>query len=61
MENTKINLCDTCTLTYPECDATAEDIKFGDGKGFDNVIFCKEYFKSNKKFNEKYGRMEYIE
>lgn len=61
MENTKINLCDTCTFSFPECDSTVEDIRFGDGKGNDNIIFCKEYLQNNKKFIEKYGRMEYIE
>ena len=61
MENTKINLCDTCTFNYPECDAKGDQIVFGNGKGNDNVIFCKEYFISKKKFNERFGRMEYVE
>jgi len=61
MDNTKINLCDTCTFNYPECDAIVEDIRFGDGKGNDNIILCKYYKPNYKKVIERFGRMEYVE
>jgi len=43
VEDTKINLCDTCKFTVPECRPLFEDLKFGDGTGNDNVIKCDEY------------------
>jgi len=43
IENTKINLCDTCKQTYPECPAVGDDITFGDGVGNDNVCKCRFY------------------
>lgn len=43
--NTKVNLCITCKESFPECNATVEDIVFGDGKGFDNVQECDCYEK----------------
>ena len=39
----RLNLCDSCAKLYPECDATADAIKFGCGVGNDNVIGCMEY------------------
>uniref|UniRef100_A0A6M3KLS2 Uncharacterized protein n=1 Tax=viral metagenome TaxID=1070528 RepID=A0A6M3KLS2_9ZZZZ len=41
--DTKINLCDTCTLRndYPMC--CSPDIIFGDGVGNDNIIKCGKY------------------
>jgi len=41
MENTKINLCDDCVHSIPECLAT--EIKFGDGVGNDNIIACADF------------------
>ena len=38
IENTKINLCDTCKQTYPECPVVGDDITFGDGAGNDDFI-----------------------
>ena len=39
------NLCDTCKDTYPGCPAFVRDVKFGNGKGNDNVVECKYYDK----------------
>lgn len=39
----RLNLCDSCAKLYPECDATADAIKFGCGVGNDNVIGCMAY------------------
>ena len=43
----KVNLCDTCRYSQPECmnDMTVEDIEYGDGKGNDNIIKCTNYDK----------------
>ena len=43
IENTKINLCDTCKQTYPECPVVGDDITFGDGVGSDNICKCRFY------------------
>jgi len=61
MDKTKINLCDTCIFSFPECDATVEDIKFGNGKGNDNVIWCNYYKSDYKKLIERFSRMEHVE
>lgn len=47
--STKDNLCDYCMNEIPTC-PKANHIRFGDGKGNDNVIECSE-------FNAK-GRMD---
>jgi hypothetical protein len=44
--NTKINLCDTCVYSIPEC--RAKEIEFGDGLGNDNVIECDCYKNKDK-------------
>ena len=36
--NTKINLCDECALFFATC--ASKNVKFGNGKGNDNVISC---------------------
>ena len=41
-ESTKDNLCNYCQLDFPTC-PKANHIKFGDGKGNDNVIECSEF------------------
>lgn len=41
-KNTKDNLCDWCQLCIPEC-PKANHIKFGNGKGNDNIIECSEF------------------
>ena len=43
VEMTKIHLCDSCVSNYPECNATIENINFGDGIGKDNVCACSVY------------------
>ena len=40
--NTKDNLCDWCQLEMPTC-PKENHIKFGDGKGNDNIIECSEF------------------
>ena len=37
----KVNLCDTCRHTYPDCGQT--DVLFGDGIGNDNICCCGKY------------------
>lgn len=39
----KINLCDSCRMHYPDCDADEGDIIFGTGEGNDNVCACSKY------------------
>lgn len=41
VKDTKINLCDNCIYTLPECEASG--IEFGDGVGGDNVIKCDKF------------------
>ena len=38
MKDTKINLCDNCIFSIPEC--CHDKIEFGDDVGNDNVIEC---------------------
>ena len=42
-KNSKDNLCDSCELKgqIPEC--FNDDLEFGDGRGNDNIIECKNY------------------
>lgn len=48
MKNTKMNLCNTCEENIPECKSSHKDVKYGNGKGDDNIIECKYYnLKSN--------------
>ncbi len=37
----KVNLCDTCSLSIPECNA--QNVEYGDGVGNDNVIKCDTF------------------
>jgi len=39
--DSKIHLCDTCSLEFPTC--TPVDVEYGDGTGNDNVIKCGAY------------------
>ena len=41
-KSTKDKLCDWCHLEQPTC-PKANHIRFGDGKGNDNVIECSEF------------------
>jgi hypothetical protein len=43
--DTKVNLCDTCKFHIPECmsEITVADVKYGNGKGNDNIYSCKKY------------------
>ena len=41
--NNKVNLCDSCEQTIPNCDAASDDMIFGDGVGYDNVCACSKY------------------
>lgn len=40
---TRLHLCESCTKKYPECDATADGVEFGNGTGNDNIIGCTAY------------------
>lgn len=42
-KDSKEHLCDSCLLEYPDCDADAGLIEFGDGVGNDNIIACDKY------------------
>ena len=39
----RLNLCESCTKEYPECDATIDAMEFGRGVGNDNIIGCTAY------------------
>lgn len=41
--NNQVNLCDSCTYTYPECPSEKEDVIFGNGIGNDNICACNKY------------------
>lgn len=41
--NNKVNLCDSCKYTYPDCSANKDDVLFGDGVGNDNICCCNSY------------------
>ena len=41
--NNQVNLCDSCTYTYPECPSEINDIFFGNGFGNDNICACNKY------------------
>lgn len=45
----RVNLCDSCMCDYPMCPAEAGDIKFGDGRGNDNICACFYYVPVEKK------------
>lgn len=39
----QVNLCDSCTYTYPECPSENGDVIFGNGIGNDNICACNKY------------------
>ena len=39
----RLNLCESCTKEYPECDATIDGMEFDCGVGNDNIIGCTAY------------------
>jgi len=41
MKNKTMNLCNTCSNSFAECNP--ENIEFGNGVGNDNVISCGNY------------------
>ena len=41
--NNAVNLCDSCRGEYPACPAKERDVRFGDGKGRDNICACAFY------------------
>ena len=47
IENNHVNLCDSCSHTYPDCNQT--DVIFGDGVGHDNICCCGMYQPERKK------------
>lgn len=44
----KLHLCEACIYDYPNCDA--EEIKFGNGRGNDNVIECDMYNQGDREY-----------
>ena len=57
----RLNLCDSCAKLYPECDATADAIKFGCGVGNDNVIGCMAYVNRWKAKQPRVMTLEEVE
>lgn len=41
--NNQVNLCNSCTYTYPECPSEKDDVIFGNGIGNDNICACNKY------------------
>ena len=46
IENNKVNLCDSCRKTFPDCGAV--EVLFGDGTGEDNICCCRKYTPGEK-------------
>lgn len=40
----RVNLCDSCTYTFPDCKAMYSEVLFG--KGYDNICMCRHYVPS---------------
>jgi hypothetical protein len=58
-KSSKDHLCKYCQLDFPTC-PKANYIKFGDGKGNDNIIECSEFL--TKSWNNTFpiiGKPEY--
>lgn len=47
-EDTKINLCNSCTQELPTCGAIHNDIRYGDGIGNDTIIRCQKFTPKQK-------------
>lgn len=45
----KVNLCDSCVYTYPDCAATINDVIFGNDIGNKNICACKYYLTNVRK------------
>lgn len=39
----RLNLCESCTKEYAECEADESDLVYGSGIGNDNIIGCPWY------------------
>jgi len=50
VENNRVNLCDSCMDSYPECNS---EVLFGDGIGNDNICCCNRYRTSDVKIKKK--------
>lgn len=55
IENNQVHLCDSCCNCYPECSVEEQDVKFGDGKGSDNICCCNHYEPLLSKDNDRGG------
>lgn len=44
----KAHLCDSCIYEYPSCES--EQVKFGNGKGNDNIVHCDCFNQGDNKF-----------
>lgn len=49
IRNNAVNLCDSCRGEYPVCSAKECDVRFGDGKGHDNICACAYYVPMEKR------------
>ena len=49
IRNNAVNLCDSCRGEYPVCSAKERDVRFGDGKGRDNICACAYYVPMEKR------------
>lgn len=49
IRNNAVNLCDSCRGEYPACPAKECDVRFGDGKGRDNICACAFYLPAGLK------------
>lgn len=56
-KSTKGNLCNSCQEHIAEC-PKANHIKFGDGKGNDNVIECSEFLFNGRDKDKIIGKPE---
>lgn len=52
--NNQVNLCDSCTYTYPECPSEKDDVIFGNGIGNDNICACNKYQPTVQPSQNKY-------
>ena len=47
--NNKVNLCDSCKYTFPDCSSKESDMIFGNGIGDDNICACAKYVPAGRK------------
>lgn len=50
----RLNLCESCTKEYAECEADKTDLVYGSGVGNDNIIGCTAYVNRWKARSRQY-------